>query len=298
MTTKFRSQLLDSGLLFRTAVDGLYGLSDTFEKVVRGVDELVTAAGADQRAPVIHFPAVTSRLALERSGYPRSFPDLLGTIRVFEGDDALHAKLLEQLDSGENWTELLTTSDMALSAAACQPLYPACSGRVPAGGRRYEIFGHCFRREPSLDPVRMQAFRQHEFVYMGDPAGAIAHRDAWLARFVDLFAGLGLDVEASVANDPFFGRMGRMLASNQRCEALKYEIACTVDPDAPPSAISSSNYHRDHFARACGIQSADGDVAHTACSGFGVERTTLALLGRHGLNPDKWPSGVLSRLWP
>jgi seryl-tRNA synthetase len=173
-----------------------------------------------------------------------------------------------------------------------------CSGRLPAGGRRFEVFGHCFRHEPSLDPARMQAFRMHEFVYLGDPDGAVAHRDLWLERSADLLSGLGLAVDAVIANDPFFGRTGRMLASNQRADTLKYEIVCAINPDAEPTAISSSNYHVDLFGIGFGIESSNGDVAHTACVGFGVERITLALLAAHGLDPDTWPPGVRSRLWP
>ena len=298
MTTDFRSELLASGLLVDTGVDGLYLRSGMFEKVVRGIDDLVSAAGADQRAPVLHVPPVIPRLVLERSGYLRSFPDLLGSVDVFRGGDNLHAELLEQLEQGENWAELLEPSDLVLCSAACHCIYPLCSGRLPAGGRRFEVFGHCFRHEPSLDPARMQAFRMHEFVYLGESDSAIAHRNLWLERSTGLLSELGLAVDDVIANDPFFGRAGRMLASNQRAEALKYEIVCAIEPDAQPTAIASSNYHLDHFGIGFGIESANGDVAHTACVGFGVERITLALLATHGLDPDAWPPAVRSRLWP
>ena len=298
MTNDFRAGLLASGLLIDIGVDGLYGRSATFQRVVRGIDGLVNSAGADQHAAVLHFPAVIPRLVLERSGYVRSFPDLLGSVSIFQGGDDLHAELLERLARGANWAELLTPSDVVLCSAACHPLYPSCSGRLAPGGRRFEVFGHCFRNEPSLDPARMQAFRQHEFVYLGDPDGAVAHRDLWLERSADLLSGLGLAVDAVIANDPFFGRTGRMLASSQRADTLKYEIVCAIHPDAQPTAISSSNYHLDLFGIGFGIESANGDVAHTACVGFGVERITLALLGTHGLDPDTWPSRVRRRLWP
>ena len=97
MSTDFRSELLAKGLLVETGVDGLYGRSGTFENVVRGIDDLVTAAGADQGASVLHFPAVIPRTVLERSGYPKSFPDLLGSVSVFEGGEEVHAELLERL---------------------------------------------------------------------------------------------------------------------------------------------------------------------------------------------------------
>ena len=41
-------------------------------------------------------------------------------------------------------------------------------GHPAEGGSRYDVYGWCFRHEPSLDPARMQAFRQHDLVYVGN----------------------------------------------------------------------------------------------------------------------------------
>jgi seryl-tRNA synthetase len=108
---------------------------------------------------------------------------------------------------------------------------------------------------------------------------------------------LGLEVEAVVANDPFFGRVGRMLASSQREEALKYEIVSPITSVEKPTAIMSSNCHRDHFSVPFDITSADGERAHTSCIGFGLDRVTLALLHTHGLDPEVWPKTVRGQLW-
>jgi seryl-tRNA synthetase len=298
VTGGFRARLLESGLLHETDVDGLYIRSGTFESIVAGVDHLVSLAGVDQAAPVLHFPPFISRRVLEQSGYLRSFPDLVGSIDVFTGDDETHAVLVERLDEGEDWTELLAPSELALCSAACHPLYPLCRGELPPGGKRFEVFGHCFRHEPSLDPARMQSFRQHEFVYVGEPSGAVAHRDLWLGRSAELLAGLGLDVERVVANDPFFGRGGRILAASQRSEELKYEVVCPTGDATPTTAVSSSNYHLDHFGAGFSITTAEGETAHSACVGFGVERIALALLYRHGLEPERWPVELREGLWP
>ena len=89
-----------------------------------------------------------------------------------------------------------------------------------------------------------------------------------------------------------------MLAVNQRNEELKFELVTPAFESGRPTAISSSNCHLDHFGRPFGIETPDGEVAHTACFGFGVDRITLALLDRHGLDPARWPSEVRARLWP
>lgn len=296
--SKFRAELISHGVLVETSVDGLYHRSGTFEDIARAVEQLVSRAGADQQAPKLYFSPLMPRDAFELTDYLKSFPDLVGSIDTFTGTEADHAKLLQGLEAGEDWSRSLVPAEVVLCSAACHPLYPSCTGTLPAGGRRYEVQGHCFRHEPSLDPARMQSFRQHEFVYLGDPDGAVAHRDLWLDRALELLGGLCLHVESVVANDPFFGRAGRMLAANQRETALKFEIVTTIDSEERPTAISSANCHEDHFGRSFDISRADGEVAHTACIGFGLERITLALLRHHGMFPESWPTAARDRLWP
>jgi seryl-tRNA synthetase len=291
----FRQRLLDAGLLVASGALGLYGRGKRFEQILQGVDRLVVAAGADQDATVIHFPPILTREVLEKSDYLRSFPNLTGMINTFTGNDRDHMKLLAALESGADWTESLTPTEVAMCSAACHPLYPTLTGRLPAGGRRFDVGGFCFRHEPSLDPARMQSFRQHEFVFVGEADAAEAHRDLWVARGAELLRGLGLDVETVVANDPFFGRLGRMLANNQRDEVLKYEVVAPIC-NIEPTAIMSANCHRDHFGVPFAIECADGAPAHSACVGFGMERITLALLAKHGLDVDTWPPSIRERL--
>lgn len=294
----FRQDLLDAGLIVDAGVDGLYGRSPTYEEIVSGVMSLTTRTGAPDSATPVHFPPVIPRALLVQTDYVRSFPDLIGSVHTFRGDDRLHAQLLSRVEAGEDWTEFLVPAEVTLRPAACHPLYPLCTGRLPEGGRRFEVHGWCFRHEPSLDPARMLAFRMHEFVYVGDAEGARAHRDRWIERGKAMLEGLGLDVDVVEANDPFFGRAGRVLAASQRGEALKFEFVTTVTSPDAPTAITSVNLHQDHFGASFSIECADGSVAHSSCFAVGADRTALALLRRHGLDPDQWPASVRSMLWP
>jgi len=56
---------------------------------------------------------------------------------------------------------------------------------------------------------------------MGTEAHVTTFRQTWMDRGVDMMKSIGLDVEIDVANDPFFGRAGRLLANNQRDQNLK-----------------------------------------------------------------------------
>lgn len=293
----FRRKLLEAGLLVASSVDGLYQRSGTFERIVRAVEAVASRSAEGSGGSQYYFSPIMARDAFERTDYLRSFPDLIGAVEVFRGGDAEHAQLLRAADAGEEWSDYLSPAEVALCSAACHPLYPSLTGTLPAGGSLFEVQGYCFRHEPSLDPTRMQSFRQHEFVYVGEPEAAITHRDAWLNRAFDLLSELGLDVQIEEANDPFFGRAGRMLAANQRATALKFEITCLVSSGEVRTAITSANCHESHFGESFDIFTANGERAHSACIGFGLERITLALIKHYGVDPAVWPSDVRSRLW-
>jgi seryl-tRNA synthetase len=288
----FRDRLIGAGLLLDAGEPGLYLRSDTFERICRSIDALVTSEGGGETVASYHFPLVMARSLLEQTDYIRSFPNLVGVISSFEGGGERHAELLAAVDDGREWADVFGPTPLALCSAACHPLYRTITEPIRPGGVVYEVIGQCFRREPSLDPARMQVFRQHEFVFVGEPEGARAHRDDWIARGLQIHRRLGLEIDAVIANDPFFGRAGQLLAQNQFSDGLKTELISPITSTEAPTAITSANCHLDHFGVAFGISTTDGGVAHSACVGFGIERIALALLATHGLDPGSWPSAV------
>jgi seryl-tRNA synthetase len=294
----FRNELVAAGILVPTGSDGIYGRSFLYEDVVAAVERVVIGTAASEGAVSYRFPPVMPRDVLERTGYLSSFPDMIGSVSTFTGDNAAHKKLMDVAQSGGDWTALLEAADVSLCPAVCHPLYPTLTGSLPEEGSRYDVSGWCFRHEPSLDPARMQAFRQHDLVYVGDAERASEHRDRWLELGASILGSFGLEVEIVVANDPFFGRVGRILAENQRSETLKFEIVTPINSDDHPTAIASANCHLDHFGQPFGIVTDKGEVAHSCCFGFGLDRITLALLRTHGLNPGDWPTAARNRLWP
>ena len=290
-----RKALVEAGVVHETAVDGVYHRSWDWERVLRGVEGHVMAQRVVETAPRRWFPPIMPREEFLRTDYVRSFPDLVGSIDVFTGGDREHRALLAVLEEGGDWTTHLTPAEVVLPSSVCHPLYGTLPRAVPAAGLDEECSGWSFRHEPSLDPARMQIFRIYEYVKVGTPQQAVDHRDQWLERGLAALAALGLPVRSEAANDPFFGRVGSMLAANQLEAQLKYEL-CVDLTDVKPTAIGSSNYHEDHFGHTFGLELEDGTPAHSACIGFGLDRITLALFATHGTDVAAWPGEVRSAL--
>ncbi|HWC90539.1 MAG TPA: amino acid--[acyl-carrier-protein] ligase [Pirellulales bacterium] len=284
--------LTSVGLLIPLGVPGLYGHSGVFEDVIERFEQFVTRRGRHLQPEVMRFPAILNRADYLRTTHIETFPDLMGSVHSFTGDVRDHAALLDKRNRGEDWTRDLTPTQVMMTPAACYPLYPTATGTLPAGGRIVDLRSFVFRHEPSIDPARMQIFRQREFVRLGTAEQALAHRDYWLETGREMLNCVGLDVQPVVANDPFFGRGARMMAATQREQVLKFELVIAVASAEKPTAITSCNYHLDHFGHAFDIRLEDGQPAHTACIGFGLERIALALFMTHGSDPDRWPSDV------
>jgi len=296
---EFLSELIAAGLLLESGVPGVYGHGAVFEDVRGRLDERLSAEAAQRGAERLRFPPLLPRHQLESSGYLGSFPHLAGSVYSFDGDERQAAVQGERAALHEDWSEFQRPTELTLMPAACYPVYPAIAarGRLAPGGVFVDAGGAwVFRHEPSYDPARRQIFHQHELVRIGEPDAVLEWREEWAQRGLEVLRSLGLAAELDVANDPFFGRRGRMLAANQQAERLKLELLVQI-AGPEPTACASFNHHRDHFGSTWGIELADGSVAHTACLGFGHERIVLALLRTHGLAPEAWPATVRGQLW-
>ncbi len=290
---------MSHGLLLDTGVDGLYGRGGGFEDVVARFDALITSFGGGDGAEVVRFPPGMNRKLFEKSGYMKNFPQLAGSVNSFNGDDKQHARLLDKIECREDWSADLAATDIVLAPAACYPLYPTVAkrGALPEQGRLFDLNSYCFRHEPSKDPARMQMFRMREYVRLGTPGQVTEFRATWLERGRALIEKLGVPFDVDVANDPFFGRAGRMMAASQRDQNLKFELLIPIESVEKPTACLSFNYHQDHFGSLWGIATSAGEVAHTACVGFGMERVALALFKHHGFETKAWPAAVRAALW-
>ena len=285
-------ELVEHGHLVPTRTPGVFGHGGAFEEAADGLRKRVLIHAKDEGARRVLFPPLVPDETLKKTSYMESMPHLIGGIVSFNGGDKEHGELVARVQAGEPYHHLLEPTGLALAPAICYPLYPTCRGTLPADGRLFEMYGFAFRHEPSDDPARRQMFRMQELVRLHTPDSVRQWRTRWLELGQQILAELGLDVRAVTASDPFFGKRGRILKNNQREQELKFELVIPITSEEEPTAVASFNYHEDHFGKAFEIQTSDGQPAHTACLGFGIERVVLALFKTHGMIPPEWPASV------
>jgi seryl-tRNA synthetase len=283
-----------AALFLPMGVDGVYARTALYISVRDRLEDYISRL-REPAVEVMRFPPVMSRAHLEKSGYLKSFPNLLGCVCALHGSEASIRTAADRHESGGDWTASLSSSDLVLSPAACYPVYPivaARGARLPAGGLQFDIEADVFRHEPSLNLDRLQSFRMREFVRLGSAPEVLEFRKRWMARAPVLADELGLPFTIDAANDPFFGRVGQVMAVSQRQQALKFELLIPFHATATPTACMSFNCHLEHFGNVWGIHDDQGEKAHTGCVAFGIDRLTVALFAVHGLDIDRWPAGT------
>jgi seryl-tRNA synthetase len=284
--------------LFRPmGVGGVYARTGLFEKVVDGLNALISRYRPSD-AEIFKFPPVTSRAQVEKSGYLKSFPHLLGCVSCLCGTEREIRAAVDSASAGKDWAGALEATDLVLAPAACYPVYPmvAARGIVPAGGVRFDVTSDCFRHESSHELGRFQSFRMREYVCVGSPDEVVAFREQWKSQALDVINKLALPHQVMAASDPFFGRAGKMMAVSQVEQELKFELLIPINSVETPTACMSFNYHQGHFGETWGIETATGGVAHTACVAFGLDRLALAIFATHGIDLGKWPDSACDAL--
>jgi len=284
---------LADALFHKMGTDGVYARTALYE----GVIERLAALISRHREPdteTMRFPPVMNRGQLEKSGYLKSFPNLLGCVCGLHGTEREIHAAVSRFDAGGDWTTSLSPADLVLSPAACYPVYPiaASRGQLPPGGLCFDVAADCFRREPSRQLDRLQSFRMREFVRIGSPRDVSEFRERWILRAQAIAHDLGLTFKIDCANDPFFGRVGQMKAVSQKQQSLKFELLIPLRSEEQPTACMSFNYHQDHFGTAWDIRDANRKPAHTGCVAFGMDRLAVAMFHTHGTDLANWPTAV------
>jgi len=294
---KASEDALRTALFREMDAQGVYARTALYEDIVERLQSFVTRL-REPGTEVFRFPPVMSRRHLEKAGYLKSFPNLLGCVCALHGSDADIHSAVRRFETGGDWTTSLTPADLVLTPASCYPVYPIAAerGAVPAAGLRFDVACDCFRHEPSRAVDRLQSFRMREYVCIGTPDEVSSFRERWIERGLIMAEELAFPCKVDQASDPFFGRVGQVMAISQIQQSLKFELLIPLRSEERPTACMSFNNHRDHFGEVWGLRNAAGEMAHTACAAFGIDRLAVALFWTHGLDIAAWPAGVREAL--
>jgi hypothetical protein len=141
---------LASVLFHKMGTDGVYARTALYEDMVDRLAALITRH-REPDTEVMRFPPVMNRGILEKSGYLKSFPNLLGCVCGLHGTEREIHSAVSRFEAGGDWTTSLSPADLVLSPAACYPVYPiaAARGPLPSGGLRFDVASDCFRADIS-----------------------------------------------------------------------------------------------------------------------------------------------------
>jgi|SRR5579872_3032432 seryl-tRNA synthetase len=294
---KVAEQALIEGLFRRSSpIDGVYGRTESYGTAYDALNRFISKY-RQPNVESLSFPPVIDRKIIERLGYLKSFPNLLGCVCGLSGSEREISSVVDRANGGGEWTNSLSAHDLVLAPAACYAIYPLAAARtIPSEGLSYDVCCECFRREPSSDVDRMQSFRMREFVSIGTEKQTRDFRDQWLERAKGFADKLGLNYRIAPASDPFFGRAGALLSQAQAEQQLKFELLVPVRSVDRPTACMSFNCHQDHFGIAMDLRGDDGATCHSACVAFGMDRLVVALFASHGVSISDWPSSVREAL--
>lgn len=263
-------------LPLQTAAPGVALFPAEFERVLARLRTDIDDLAAAEDLTVLTAPPVLPRDVVERSGYVREFPHLLGSVHNFGGDASEWLARRAEAVSGGMWHDRQEIADVVLTPAACYHIYPLLAGTTLTAPARFAVEACCYRHEATVEPGRFRSFRMRELVFVGAPDACVEFRDRWRQRVADWLTSLGLDVATETATDPFFGPGAKLLSVNQRAQALKFELVAPV-ADGLRQAVASANCHKEHFGEIFGIELPDDSPAHSACVAFGLERIALAV---------------------
>jgi seryl-tRNA synthetase len=268
--------------------DGLVGLSGSLLALFRYFERRFRQIAEDFRAEEQRFPVMVPSEVLDEVGYLGHFPQhitfcshLPGSLPVLEAVAAQPETLVERLDDPRH----------VLTPAVCLPCYRQHRGAIIEGVRTLTMQNHVFRYEgTNFRPMsRGWDFTVRDIVFFGGYEDLSRLRIEVMERTVELCRELDLEVTIELANDPFFLDTSRDKAVYQRMGEVKYELLFPIPHRGESLAASSFNLHRDFYTSVYDTRRPNGELAESACVGFGVERWVYGFLTQKGLDPRDWP---------
>ncbi|MDQ1024736.1 seryl-tRNA synthetase [Streptomyces umbrinus] len=298
--------MLEQGMATQSG-EGQFGFGEPFIALTSHLDSLFQAAAQRSFGALEQqYPSLIPTEVLARSGYLASFPQFLVFAGRLHGELDSYKDFVEQVsgptaaeDAGATVSRAVadhsTHLGYTLSPAVCYHVYEQRAGKcLDADLVSVTARGRCFRHESryhrSLE--RLWEFTMREVVFIGSDDHVTDARSSFMREVFAIVEELGLAGHAETASDPFFcnARTAEKIWT-QRLMQLKYELILPVAGGRSVAAVSF-NAHGSALGEAFSIRTPDGEIAHTGCVAFGLERFAYAFVCQHGLHPSGWPVSV------
>lgn len=280
---------------------GLVSLRGDVLRLYRFFEHTFLALARRFGADDCHFPVILPAKLLEDVGYFGHFPQHVTFCSHFPHDLPLLEDVARDATShggaiSEPLRRRVDAATHALQPAVCLPCYPQHRDRIIATGEHLAVTmqNHVFRRETAgyESLSRLWDFQVRDLVLMGSYPQLVAARHAVMDATMELCETLDLTARLELANDPFFLDPSAHKAVYQRLGEVKYELVLPIAHRDLDLAVSSFNLHRTFYASVYNIRQAGGELAETACMGFGLERWVYGFLGQKGMDRRDWPPPV------
>lgn len=287
--------------------EGLTGLRGPLLQLFRFFERHFKALADEFGAEDNHYPVMIPNALLAEMGYFGHFPQHVTFCCHFPDSlPVLEAVAAEAKESGDpellgrQFADRLAPPGHVLTPGVCLPCYAQQRDRVlgPDEVRTLTMQNHVFRYEANnFRPLaRGWDFTVRDIVFFGSNADLVRKRAEVMERIFAFCEELDLDVTLELANDPFFLDASRDKAIYQRMGEVKYELLFRLPLRDAPLAAASFNLHRDFYTSLYNVRMANGDLAESACMGFGFERWLYGFVCQKGLDPAYWPARVTAAL--
>lgn len=272
--------------------DGLVGLSGDLLRLFRFFESRFRQLAADYGAEEQHYPVLVPSELLAEVGYFGHFPQHITFCSHLPGDLPV-LEHVAKTEVGVVPEDLpLAPPRHVLTPAVCLPCYRQQRGAVIDGVRTLTMQNHVFRYEGTrFSPLRRGwDFTVRDIVFFGSSDDLTRLRAEVMERAMDLCRELDLEATIELANDPFFLDASRDKAVYQRMGEVKFELLFPMPNGREPLAASSFNLHRDYYTAVYDTRRPNGDLAESACMGFGLDRWLYAFLTQKGMDAGHWPN--------
>lgn len=217
-------------------------------------------------------PSLINGTYLERCGYFESFPNQLNLV------GAIDEKYIPQIMNGDVIDKsCIKLDNQFLNPAACLPIYPLFENQEIDKNMTITTLAEVYRYEETSisDLRRLRNFSVREIVFIGEKKFVINSLNK-VKEVAYLFAKeICENAYIEIAHDNFFRTRKNLIKSRiQQVNSLKHELCIPID--GQEVAVSSFNFHNDHFSKTYNFKG-DKDIV-TGCVGFGMERWISACL--------------------